>query len=125
MPHYPAPEKRRYFRGKTKGFSENDPEIEKKTGKSMKWLNRVFIFLLKGYKKYISPVMGKNCRFYPTCSQYAVQAFSKYSFLKAFLKSFWRVLRCNPFHPGGYDPVDKKTQIMDKNIKKGKSYEWK
>lgn len=70
-------------------------------------VNRFFIRLIKFYQKFISPQLGPSkCRFYPTCSQYALEAFRKYGFLKAFIKSFWRILRCNPFSKGGYDPVD-------------------
>ncbi|KKC28448.1 hypothetical protein CDSM653_02505 [Caldanaerobacter subterraneus subsp. pacificus DSM 12653] len=47
----------------------------------------------------------RTCRFYPTCSQYSIEAISKYGLLKGGLMSIWRILRCNPFNPGGYDPV--------------------
>ncbi|WP_207750647.1 membrane protein insertion efficiency factor YidD [Anaeromonas gelatinilytica] len=60
------------------------------------------------YQKYISPLKGRTCRFYPTCSEYSIQAIDKYGIVKGGLKSIWRILRCNPFNAGGYDPVDKK-----------------
>ena len=64
------------------------------------------ILLIKLYKKYISPFLPANtCRFYPTCSSYAVDAFEKYGWFKGFYLSVWRILRCHPLHPGGYDPV--------------------
>lgn len=67
---------------------------------------RIFvIFLIKLYQRFISPLKPKSCRFYPTCSQYAVDAISKYGILKGGIMSIWRILRCNPFNPGGYDPV--------------------
>ncbi len=47
-----------------------------------------------------------SCRFYPTCSEYAVQAISKYGAMKGGVKAVWRILRCNPFNKGGFDPVD-------------------
>lgn len=47
----------------------------------------------------------KSCRFYPTCSQYALDAIKKYGVLKGGIMALWRILRCNPFNPGGYDPV--------------------
>lgn len=60
------------------------------------------------YKKYFYNVFGiKNpgCRYYPTCSQYAVEAISKYGVIKGGFMAIWRILRCNPFSKGGYDPV--------------------
>lgn len=63
------------------------------------------IFLIKLYQRFISPLKPKSCRFYPTCSQYAIDAISKYGVLKGSIMSIWRIVRCNPFNPGGYDPV--------------------
>ncbi|MEG6565624.1 membrane protein insertion efficiency factor YidD [Thermoanaerobacterium saccharolyticum] len=65
----------------------------------------IFIYLIKFYQKFISPMKPKSCRFYPTCSQYAVDAIMKYGILKGGMMALWRILRCNPFNPGGYDPV--------------------
>ncbi|MGK9369132.1 membrane protein insertion efficiency factor YidD [Melioribacter sp. Ez-97] len=69
----------------------------------MKYL---FIYLIKFYQKAISPMFPPSCRFYPTCSEYSVQAFTKYGVFKGGIKSIWRILRCNPFNKGGYDPLD-------------------
>lgn len=67
----------------------------------------MFISIIKFYQRFISPQLGyAKCKYYPTCSQYALEAFSKYGFFKAFYMSLWRILRCNPFSKGGYDPVD-------------------
>jgi hypothetical protein len=63
------------------------------------------LFLLKFYKKYISPALPKSCRFYPTCSEYAFDAINKYGVLKGSIKAIYRILRCNPFNKGGFDPV--------------------
>lgn len=63
------------------------------------------IFLVRGYQKYISPLKGPTCRFYPTCSQYSIQAFKKYGFLKGLWLTVRRISKCHPFHPGGYDPL--------------------
>ena len=72
----------------------------------MKIIGRFFINLIKFYRKYISPLKGQpTCRFYPTCSQYAIEAIEKYGPLKGSLLAMWRILRCNPFCEGGYDPV--------------------
>ncbi|MBC2576923.1 membrane protein insertion efficiency factor YidD [Peptostreptococcus russellii] len=63
------------------------------------------VFLVRGYQKYISPLKGPTCRFYPTCSQYSIQAFKKYGFLKGLWLTVRRISKCHPFHPGGYDPL--------------------
>ena len=60
---------------------------------------------IRFYRKYISPGIPPRCRFVPTCSQYAIEAIEKYGALKGFLLAAWRILRCNPFCKGGYDPV--------------------
>ena len=64
------------------------------------------IFLIKFYQKAISPYLGHGkCKYYPTCSQYALEAFNKKPFFKALGLTIWRILRCNPFSKGGYDPL--------------------
>jgi putative membrane protein insertion efficiency factor len=66
----------------------------------------VLLALIRGYQKTLSRTMPPNtCRFYPTCSHYGYQAVYKYGALKGGWMAFTRVLRCNPFNPGGYDPV--------------------
>ncbi|MEW6702595.1 MAG: membrane protein insertion efficiency factor YidD [Bacteroidota bacterium] len=65
----------------------------------------VLINLIKLYQKIISPMFSPSCRFYPTCSEYAVQAVTKYGALKGGVKAMWRILRCNPYNKGGFDPV--------------------
>ena len=61
--------------------------------------------LLNWYQKYISPAIGPHCKYQPTCSQYMIDAVTKYGVLKGGLMGIWRILRCNPFSKGGYDPV--------------------
>ena len=68
-------------------------------------MKRALISLIRFYKRAISPYMPQACRFTPTCSEYAVQAIERYGALKGLWLSIWRVLRCNPFCKGGYDPV--------------------
>lgn len=68
-------------------------------------MNRYVITLIKFYKKYISGALPDACRFTPTCSEYAMQAYTKYNFFKATGLTLWRILRCNPFCKGGYDPL--------------------
>ncbi|MBO5789428.1 MAG: membrane protein insertion efficiency factor YidD [Clostridia bacterium] len=68
----------------------------------------VAIFFIRLYRKWISPLKPPCCRFTPTCSAYALEAYSKRGFFAGFILSFWRVLRCNPFAKPGYDPVPEK-----------------
>ena len=68
----------------------------------------LMIFLLKGYKKIISPMFsacGIHCKYYPTCSDYMTQAIEKYGAIKGFLLGVKRLLKCNPLSKGGYDPL--------------------
>jgi putative membrane protein insertion efficiency factor len=66
-----------------------------------------FLAVVRFYQLTISRALPPNtCRFYPSCSHYGYQAIYKYGFLKGSLMAAWRVLRCNPFNPGGFDPVD-------------------
>ena len=65
-----------------------------------------FLALIRGYQKVVSPALPPDtCRFYPSCSHYGYQAVYKYGAIKGSVMAIWRVLRCNPFNPGGYDPV--------------------
>ena len=69
-------------------------------------MRSIFIFLIRGYQRFLSPLFPPSCRFYPSCSEYAVQAIGKYGIFKGGVKAVWRILRCNPFNKGGYDPVE-------------------
>ncbi|MCK4957219.1 MAG: membrane protein insertion efficiency factor YidD [Candidatus Cloacimonetes bacterium] len=71
----------------------------------MRILNNIVLLLIKGYRRFISPMFPPTCKFTPTCSVYSYQAFQKYNFLKALYLSIIRVAKCNPFHPGGDDPL--------------------
>jgi len=68
-------------------------------------LEKIFVLLILFYQKFISPLIPRCCRFYPTCSEYALQAIKKYGILKGTGKAIIRILKCHPYHPGGYDPV--------------------
>ncbi len=68
-------------------------------------MERILIGLIRVYQIFVSPLKGQTCRFYPTCSEYSVQALKKYGLIKGSWKSIRRILRCHPFNPGGHDPV--------------------
>jgi uncharacterized protein len=68
----------------------------------------LLIGLLTIYRYLISPWLGNRCRFYPSCSAYAQQAILEMGILRGLALSLWRLLRCHPWHPGGYDPVNRK-----------------
>ncbi|WP_409069088.1 membrane protein insertion efficiency factor YidD [Clostridium sp. FAM 1755] len=68
-------------------------------------MKNLLICIIKMYRKYISPLKRPSCRFYPTCSQYAIEAIERYGALKGTLISIKRILRCHPFNKGGYDPL--------------------
>ena len=65
----------------------------------------LLLWFIKFYQKRISPILGANCRFRPSCSQYTLEAVEKYGFIKGSLLGTWRIMRCNPFNSGGFDPV--------------------
>ncbi|MBX3629082.1 MAG: membrane protein insertion efficiency factor YidD [Nitrosomonas sp.] len=68
-------------------------------------MSRLIIALIKLYQYCISPMLLPSCRFTPTCSQYACEALIKYGFFRGMRLSIWRILRCNPWCKGGYEPV--------------------
>ena len=74
-----------------------------------KYIKMIIFFLIKLYKKIISPIfhfMGIRCKYYPTCSDYMLQAIEKYGILKGCLLGIKRIFKCNPFSKGGYDPLN-------------------
>lgn len=68
-------------------------------------MKRLAIFLIRFYQRAISPLLGPHCRYYPTCSQYALEAVEKYGVWKGGYLALRRIARCHPYHEGGYDPV--------------------
>lgn len=87
-------------------------------------MKRVLLWLIAFYKRRISPALPSACRFYPTCSEYAYSAISKFGAFLGTILAFFRLLRCNPFSRGGYDPVpdtfigafSKKTREMNDKL---------
>ncbi len=68
-------------------------------------MRKVAVKLIRGYQYAISPLLGSNCRFFPSCSHYAEEAFSRYGVAKGGYLTLRRIVKCHPFHSGGYDPV--------------------
>ena len=75
----------------------------------MKYLG---IALIRLYQRFISPLTGAHCRYYPTCSQYAIEALKKHGFVKGSILSAKRILRCNPLFKGGVDPVPERFTLI-------------
>ena len=72
----------------------------------MRAVRTVFLIPLRLYQALVSPLLGNRCKYYPSCSEYAAQAIERYGILRGLVLAGWRLLRCNPFSHGGYDPVD-------------------
>ena len=68
-------------------------------------MKKLFLFIIKFYRKYISPMKSTKCPYIPSCSEYGMEAIEKYGALKGGALALWRIIRCNPFSKGGYDPV--------------------
>lgn len=72
-------------------------------------MRRILVWLIRAYAYFISPFLGNNCRFYPSCSAYAQQALTQYGVMKGSWLSLRRISRCHPWHEGGYDPVPEES----------------
>ncbi|HEX9715159.1 MAG TPA: membrane protein insertion efficiency factor YidD [Desulfurivibrionaceae bacterium] len=72
-------------------------------------VKKIFIALIRCYQLCISPFFAPSCRFSPTCSQYAIEAFALHGSARGLYLTLRRLLRCHPFHPGGFDPVDRSS----------------
>ncbi len=68
-------------------------------------MKKLVLGFIKGYRYFISPLFPRTCRFYPTCSQYTLEAVEHYGVARGLWLGLRRVLKCHPFHPGGYDPL--------------------
>ena len=88
----------------------------------MRALRRLFTLPLRLYRNYLSPLKGSPCcRFEPSCSAYAIEAIEEWGILVGCALSLWRVLRCNPFGKGGYDPVPRRKRRKQNSFGKGAS----
>ena len=74
-----------------------------------RWIGRLCVLLIRAYQIVISPHIGNCCRFTPSCSEYCVQSIQRFGALRGCWLGLKRLLRCNPFVPGGYDPVPERT----------------
>lgn len=80
-------------------------------------MKKILIALIRFYQKNISPLLGKGkCKYYPTCSEYMLQAVQIHGAFKGFFMGVWRILRCNRFSKGGYDPVPEKGTKANKKV---------
>ena len=70
-----------------------------------KQMIRLILFAIRGYRRFISPLLPPSCRFHPTCSDYAQQAFGQYGAFKGIWLTIKRLAKCHPYHPGGFDPL--------------------
>ena len=86
-------------------------------------MKAALLWLIRLYQRYISPGLPRRCRFSPTCSQYALDAIERFGAIRGTLLAVWRILRCNPFCRGGYDPVPDKFTFRRQNKKEEKSDE--
>ena len=71
----------------------------------MNIISRILIYMMKGYQTLLSPYLGQQCRFYPTCSQYGIEALTKHGAFLGLYYTACRLLRCHPWHQGGHDPI--------------------
>jgi putative membrane protein insertion efficiency factor len=72
----------------------------------MRVARRLAILPIRAYQLLLSPMVGDRCKYYPSCSEYAAQAISRYGILRGLVLAGWRLLRCNPWSHGGFDPVE-------------------
>ena len=77
-------------------------------------MKKIWIAGIRFYQKYISPMKSTKCPYIPTCSQYGLEAVQEYGAVRGGLMALWRILRCNPFSKGGYDPVPRRQNQEDK-----------
>jgi putative membrane protein insertion efficiency factor len=76
-------------------------------------MSRVAEILIRCYQRYVSPAFPRRCKYEPTCSAYALEAFRRYGLIRGSVLTVWRLLRCNPFSHGGYDPVERRGLLRE------------
>jgi uncharacterized protein len=70
------------------------------------WTRRLAVLPIRVYQRLLSPAVGERCKYYPSCSEYAAQAIGRFGILRGLVLAGWRLLRCNPWSSGGFDPVE-------------------
>ena len=80
-------------------------------------MKKILQFFIKLYRKFLSPILPRSCRFEPSCSQYALEALERFGAIRGSILSVYRILRCNPFCRGGYDPVPEKFTFKRQTLK--------
>jgi uncharacterized protein len=78
----------------------------------------LFLAPILAYQRFVSPALPRRCKYYPTCSEYAVEAVRELGPVRGSILAAWRLLRCNPFSHGGYDPVEARTLFRDRDREK-------
>ena len=81
----------------------------------MRVLRQVAVAPIRAYQRLLSPALGSRCKYYPSCSNYATQAISRFGILRGLVLAGWRLLRCNPWSHGGFDPVDDQRLFRPKS----------
>lgn len=79
-------------------------------------MKRLLLAPIRGYQRWISPARPRRCRYEPTCSAYAVEAIERYGAFRGGLMAAWRLLRCNPFSHGGFDPVPDRFRVRANHV---------
>ena len=80
-------------------------------------MKKFVIGIILFYRRYLSPLKSTKCPYFPSCSQYGLEAVQRYGAVRGGLLSIWRILRCNPFSKGGYDPVPSINNKKEKKLK--------
>jgi len=97
------------------------PAVARETGPGPGPAARIALLPIRFYRRFLSPALGQRCRYYPTCSAYAEESVRELGAFRGMILAAWRVLRCNPFSPGGLDPVSERTLFRTATPRKRES----
>jgi putative membrane protein insertion efficiency factor len=82
----------------------------------MSWLRELVLLPVRVYRRVLSPALPKRCKYHPSCSAYAVEAVREYGVIRGSVLAGWRLLRCNPWSHGGYDPVEQQRLFQPQHV---------
>jgi putative membrane protein insertion efficiency factor len=82
----------------------------------MSWLRELALVPVRAYRRVLSPALPKRCKYHPSCSAYAVEAVREYGVIRGSVLAGWRLLRCNPWSHGGYDPVEQQRLFQPQHV---------